>query len=75
MSVTHTKTGAKRYRVEPRWFRTPLVVLQVEVHAEGYEVTDSYGGGMDVNHCYWRDAQVQDITEEKPNDPRPNKRL
>jgi hypothetical protein len=69
MSVTHTKTGAKRHRVETRWFRKPLVVLQVEVHAKGYEVlAHPYGMGQDVDHRYWRDAQVQDITEEKPND-------
>ena len=69
MSVTHTKTGAKRHRVETSWFRKPLVVLQVEVHAKGYDYSEPYSGGaVDVDHCYWRDAQVQDITEEKPNE-------
>jgi hypothetical protein len=64
MSVTHTKTGAKRHRVETSWFRKPLVVLQVEVHAKGYDP----GFGTDVDYSYWRDARVEDITEEKPND-------
>jgi hypothetical protein len=67
MSVTHTKTGAKRHRVETRWFRKPLVVLQVEVHAKGYDPGFGlpYPMGTDVDYHYWRDAQVQDITEEK----------
>jgi hypothetical protein len=72
MSVTHTKTGAKRHRVETRWFRKPLVVLQVEVHAKGFDLfTRPYGMqdvGQDVDHRYWRDAQVQDITEEKQHE-------
>jgi hypothetical protein len=65
MSVKHTKTGAERYRVEARWFRSPLLVLQVEIHAKGYEPSNPYGFGHDVDHCYWRDAQIQDITEGK----------
>ena len=60
MSVTHTKTGAKRHRIETRWFRKPLVVLQIEWHAKGYSVDMEY----DVDYKYWRDAQVEDITEE-----------
>ena len=65
MSVTHTKTGAKRHRVETRWFRAPLVVLQVELHAKGYSFDGPYAGmGRDVDYKYWRDAQVEDITEE-----------
>ena len=66
MSVSYTKTGATRHRVETRWFRKPLVVLQIEVHAKGNEVLDHpYYTVKDVDHRYWRDAQVQDITEEK----------
>jgi len=64
MSVTHTKTGAKRHRVETRWFRQPLVVLQIEWHAKGYSPGPYINTGHDVDYKYWRDAQVEDITEE-----------
>ena len=66
MHITHTLTGNKRHRAEPRRFREPLMVLQVEVHAKGYEYpSESYGARQDVNYRFWRDAQIQDITEEK----------
>lgn len=64
MNVTHTKTGAKRHRVETRWFRKPLVVLQVEMHAKGHSYTAYLGLGHNIDYKYWRDAQVEDITEE-----------
>lgn len=65
MSVTRTKTGAKRHRVETRWFRPPLVVLQVEWLAKGYTLDWLYADmSSDVDYKYWRDAQVEDITEE-----------
>ena len=71
MTVKHLKTGAKRHRVEMRWFRSPLVVLQVEVNAKGYEAAHPYGLGYDVDYCYWRDARIQDITEQGDKNDQP----
>lgn len=54
------KTGRIRYRVQHRMFRSPLVVLQIELAHTYYD------------SCYqekktsliWRDAQPEDITEK-----------
>ena len=56
-------TGNTRYRIETRWFKEPLVVLQVEVHRKGYETLDAYGyyETRDVDECIWRDARLQDL--------------
>ena len=56
-------TGKTRYRIETRWFKEPLVVLQVEVHRKGYETRDAYGyyETRDVDECIWRDARLEDL--------------
>jgi len=56
-------TGNTRYRIETRWFKQPLVVLQVEIHRIGYETLDAYGyyETRDVDEYVWRDARLQDL--------------
>ena len=55
-------TGNTRYRIQIRWFRSPLIVLQVQVHKKGYELTDSYPGSViDVDEYVWRDAKLEDL--------------
>ena len=60
--ITYQLTGKTRYRVETRWFKKPLLVVQVEVHRKGSEVMDSYGNwSMDFDDCIWRDARFEDL--------------
>lgn len=59
--LTISLTGERRYRVQQRLFRQPIVVLQVQYRVEGYEA-DYNGRGSDVDYVDWRDAKVEDIT-------------
>jgi uncharacterized protein YcaQ len=56
-------TGKTRARAISRWFRRPLLVLQIEVRTHGYEVLDAMGNGHDVDRLDWRDARVEDLEE------------
>ena len=61
MSLTRTLTGRQRVRVMTGgYMRNPVLVLQVEVRDQGYEV-DGHGGGQEVNRTSWRDARVEDL--------------
>lgn len=57
-------TGKRRYRVQPRLFRKPLCVLQVEEYVKGTHFTpDPYDfDGHKYERTYWRDAVVEDLT-------------
>ena len=58
-------TGATRYRVQTRMFREPIIVLQVELHSEGYCFDESHDSGRDVDYLWWRDATLEDISRTK----------
>ncbi len=56
-------TGKERFRVQPRLFRKPIIILQVEM-----------GGEIDVSpfirtdyqyRTWWKDAELVDLTEGK----------
>jgi hypothetical protein len=57
-------TGRTGYRIQKRFLRPTLVVLQVEVRQYGYYMVNSGGRveSEDVDRTYYRDATVQDIT-------------
>ncbi len=57
-----TYTGRRRYRLEDRVFRAPLLVLQVEIREQGYRPCHT-GYGDDIDRCFWRDATLEDISE------------
>jgi hypothetical protein len=60
--ISYQLTGKARYRVHTRWFKPPLIVMQVEIHRKGYELTDSYGGTtQDFDDYIWRDARLEDL--------------
>ena len=60
--ITYQLTGKTRYRMESRWFKKPLIVVQVEIHRKGWEVMDSYGGmTQDFDDHIWRDARLEDL--------------
>ena len=63
--MTYSKTGKTRYRVQPRWFTQPVLVLQIEVRRKGFEVVDSQGTTFHRDDCFWCDATVQDISEKE----------
>jgi hypothetical protein len=61
--VTATLTGRTRYRVERRWFRAPLVVLQVE--KRGWVTTHLFGHHNDSKaQVFWEDAKPEDVMKE-----------
>lgn len=65
-----TPTGRWRYRVEHRWFKDDVLVLQIE---ERYLYTYLSGGCVDAEYATrWRDAQPTDIINVSvtPADPR-----
>ncbi|WP_062120335.1 hypothetical protein [Aureimonas sp. AU40] len=48
-------TGKRRYRTQRRWFRSDMLVLQVEFHDVSYI-------GRSIEPCLsWRDARVEDL--------------
>jgi len=55
-------TGRTRIRVQWRWFRHPLPILQVEVR-ETYELRTWVGAeeGELREHVYWRDLRFSDL--------------
>ena len=57
-------TGRTRHRIHTQLCKSPVLVLQVEIHVTGYEVLDAYGGGLDRDGYHWRDATVGDVTIE-----------
>ena len=60
--ITYKLTGKSRYRIETRWFKKPLIVVQVEVHRKGSEPTDSYGNwSIEFDDYIWRDARLEDL--------------
>lgn len=59
--ITTKLTGNTRYRVQPRLWKTPLLVLQVELNDSGYCVDDSYGSGRNIDYTYWVDASVEHL--------------
>lgn len=63
MSITQTVTGLTRYRPHKRWFKAPLLVLQVEIREHGHYVVFNSGHPTteDVDHTFWRDAMVEDV--------------
>lgn len=60
------RTGRTRLRVQPRWFRPPLLVLQVEVERR-------YGNPRSLKtwtRLEWRDAELDDyVILDKPGQP------
>jgi len=59
-------TGNRRHRVQNRFLRSPLVVLQLEV--EGF-VPEFSGGRVDGEIRRWFvDAKPEDVMREVPND-------
>jgi len=60
--IAYQLTGKTRYRVETRWFKKPLLVVQVELHRKGSEITDSHGNwSMEFDDYIWRDARLEDL--------------
>ena len=62
MSLAYAPSGRTRHRLNVSRFGKPTLVLQVEIHCTGYEITDAYGSSVDRDDYYWRDATVEDIT-------------
>lgn len=64
MSVKEDLTGNIRCRIQTRWFREPLMVVQVEVHHHG-DYLDNVGGRIEdtpVDITFFRDATLEDIS-------------
>lgn len=59
-------TGNTRYRIHQRFFKEPLVVLQVEVYTKGvyYDHSDPlYYTGRPYEKTSYRDATFEDLQE------------
>lgn len=54
-------TGRIRYRYQGRWFKPPLLVLQVE---EEYDEgpPSAYGMPTYLAGVHWRDARIEDLS-------------
>ena len=57
-------TGKIRYRTESRWFRDPVVILQVE-EMFGDGPPDYHGMPTYLAGVRWRDAKVEDLLDLK----------
>lgn len=55
-------TGAVRYRAQTRFFRSPLLVLQVEERSYGTFTGSDGEESPKFDTTYWRDAKTEDIT-------------
>lgn len=55
-------TGLIRFRPQKRWFKAPLLVVQVQLRTFGYEFGPAgLDMGRDVDHTWWRDAKIEDV--------------
>jgi hypothetical protein len=54
-----TLTGKTRYRIQKRFFRAPILVLQVQVTFGRFD--DEHQPGP-----HWRDATVEDLASLNP---------
>lgn len=57
--MTDGLTGRKRLREQKRFLRSSLLVLQVEE-----QMTQVYNEDQHREILFWRDAKVQDLTED-----------
>lgn len=55
-------TGKTRYRIEERWFKKPLIVLQVQYEYK-YQIEHLVLGVQTKTSTDWRDALLEDLTE------------
>lgn len=62
--TTERLTGSSRFRPLKPLLRKPKLVLQVEVQCVEVEVD----GTEDVFYSYWRDATVEDMSLDLPDD-------
>jgi len=63
--MTKTKlTGVTRYRVQNRFLRSPVLVLQVEYTVKGFEHV-YYCSTNSVDYIGWRDATVEDLPSQR----------
>ena len=60
-------TGRKRVRLQQRFLRSPLLVLQVELERANRDGTacDLWRLEPDQPHRLWRDATVADLTVDE----------
>jgi hypothetical protein len=54
-------TGERRYRIEKRLFRPPVLILQVKVFWQDGP-PDHHGMPLYLSGREWRDATVEDLT-------------
>lgn len=63
MSETRIRnTGKIRYRLQSRWFRAPLVILQMEVLKEEYDWRPGQGWSWKTQSIWFRDTTLEDLT-------------
>ena len=62
MNDSATRTGKTRHRVSKGLFSKPVLILQVEIRVQRAHWTR----GPDFDNLVWRDATVEDLTENKP---------
>jgi hypothetical protein len=65
--MTKTLTGKTRFVIVYRWFRKPLVVIQVEERKRGQNFYyDPHGTDIEpYDYTYWRNATPEDIFDLK----------
>lgn len=55
-------TGNTRFRIHQRWFRKPVLVLEMEWEKTGEIIDHTINGWVKyINECYWEDATVEDL--------------
>ncbi len=59
--ITRTLTGKTRFREQKRWFKSSLLILQVEEHLTGTAPAYHNGSSEDVNKFEFRDLHICDM--------------
>lgn len=65
MNDLSNRTGRTRHRVSKGVFGGFVLILQVEIRVQGTHF-DEHGYGPSFDNLRWRDASVEDLTENKP---------
>jgi hypothetical protein len=62
--ITNELTGKTRYRVQKRFLKPPLIIVQVEIHKKGttYLSSGYYGYSQEVNYFVWEDATLENLS-------------
>ena len=62
--ITNELTGKTRYRVQKRFLKPPLIVVQVEIRKRGttYVLSGYSAYSKEIDYFLWKDATIEHLS-------------